>query len=89
MIITALGKAELCQDAADVLGDCALGDPQAARNTGIRTPFGHQRKHLTFTRRQFLERIVDPPCRDELLNKRGVDCRPASDERAPGRHRMR
>ena len=73
VIVAGLGQAELRQDAVHVLLDGSLGDPEAAPNAGIGAPFGHQRKHVALARSELLERIIDVPRRDELLNQRGVD----------------
>ena len=80
MIVVGLRETKLGEDAVDMLGDCSLGDPQTAGDPGIGSALGHQREHFAFARRQLIERIVDPPRRDKLLNERRVNDRPASDD---------
>ena len=54
-------KAELGEDARNVLLDRAQGDEQALRDCLVGAPLGHQPDHLALTGRQLLERVVGAP----------------------------
>src|SRR3954454_15670782 len=84
MIVIALGKAELGEDAVNMLGERTLGHPQTACDPGGRAALGHERERLALARLQFVERVVDAPCCNELLNERWVDNRTSSDDALDG-----
>ena len=73
MIVRRLRQWQLAQDAADVLVDGALADPQLARDTRIRPSLGHELKDLALAGREIAERIFHPARGDELSDQPGVD----------------
>ena len=51
-------KAKLGEDTADVFVDRSFGNEEPTGYCGVGSAFGHKRQHLTFTRRQLLERVI-------------------------------
>ena len=77
MIVCGLRERQLAQDAADMLVDGALADPELAGDTGVRPALGHEPQDFALARREVAKRISDSPGGDELLHQPRVDDRTA------------
>jgi hypothetical protein len=73
MIVGAVGKVELAEDAVHVLFHRCLGDPDLPGDPSVRTAFGHQREDLPLAGAQHLKRIVAVPGANQVLHQRRVD----------------
>ena len=86
MIVLGLRQRQLAQDAAHMLLNGALGDPQLAGDTRVGPALGHQLEDLALARCEIGEGISDSPRGDEALHQRRVDDRvQASGENRPPR----
>jgi glutamyl-tRNA reductase len=77
VIVAGLGEIQFGEDAADMLFDGALGDPQPATDAGVGTPLGHERQHLLLAGAEHRERVVAAAGRHQFLHQRGVHHRSA------------
>ena len=73
MVIVGLWHSQLDQDAAHVLFNGALGDPELPGDARIGPALGHEREYLTLPWGQSVKRIVAVPGGDEFLHEAGVD----------------
>jgi hypothetical protein len=78
MIVLSLRERQLGQDAAHVLVDGPLADPELAGDTRVGSAFGHELKDLALARGEVAEGIVNSPRGDELSHEPGVDDRAAA-----------
>ncbi|KOV66970.1 hypothetical protein ADK64_11055 [Streptomyces sp. MMG1121] len=72
MVIVGLGQAQFAEDAAHVLLDGALGDPETACDTDVGPTLRQQGQYLALACAQRVERIPSSLRRDQFLNQGGI-----------------
>ena len=66
MIFGGLLQIQLGKNAAHMLLDGPLGDPQLPSYAGIGAALGHEREHLSLTRAEHRQRVVTVAGSDQL-----------------------
>src|SRR3954470_6546136 len=69
VILAGRGKAQLREDAADVLLDSAFGDHEHSRDAAVGAAFRHQGEHLALSRSEAGETIVTAAHPHEVLHE--------------------
>jgi hypothetical protein len=80
VVVGGLRDAQLHENAAHVLLDRALRDPQLVGDAGIRPALGHESQHFSFPRREVLQGVVDTAGGEQFLDESRIDDRGALED---------